>query len=642
MTTGTRAPLALVVLVAIAFAVTPLLVPTTQVVPTRTIAGFGPSAPGAHSAAPAAPPHGLALAAADASARNAAQSQASCTAPTPQNPPHWSSLSFFDDVEVSFYVPGSPSLYGGGFNTGLCTNNLPTNLNGFYINVTTNVAMVNAILTVWGTSWPNGTTLNPPIKGFDPLQPTNLSAFIPNGPRTSATFYVDLYRWFLPGSTVYFNMTVESAAATPSTIYSAQEFHYPYNDSGLIDNFTWAFYVEPPWASTTFTSDIAISTTPSVLSQPVFDPNRNQSLQIFLKSISTINGTVQAIPKAFLFITKNASHVSNSYGEAFAPLNTTSTNTTVPAAPGAQASFYIEAYLPWKGGQIDRITSPTYHFNWTGNGGWWYPSLGLVRNSEISTSPNVLAPTGTKTTLPGGTAVNVTIHEPIQNVSLGRAQVRVQYADSAGTSEAVLPMIAEGSNTSYALIPGLPSGGTVAFYIIAKDIFGTPIASGNWTYTETGAPAAGPGGFVLAPGYGMFFFEATDLTTGHLVPFLNFTLSNASWSETRQGTALGFAGPVPLAGTGYLPVTFGTYVVTIHAFGQTQTATVTVTSTTPFELIFYVASGAVSQTSWVQQTTLTIPAVIGLAGACVAAWPVSMWFRERRRKAEQEQRRITL
>jgi hypothetical protein len=634
MTNGPRAQIALIVLVAVAFAVTPLLAPTTVSHPApRTVADS--------AAASATPAQHAVASAATVPATGAGARPSTCTAPTPQNPPHWNSLAFFDDVEVSFYVPGSPSLDGGGFNTGLCTNNLPTYLSGFYINVTTNVAMVNAILTVWGIGWPNGSAVQP-IKGFDPLQPTNLSAFIPNGARTSATFYVDLYRWFLPGSTVYFNMTVESAAATPSTIYSAQEFHYPYNDSGLIDNFTWAFYVEPPWASTTFTSDIAITTTPSVLSQPVFDPNRNQSLEIFLTSISTINGTVQAIPKAFLYITENASHVSNGYGETFSPLNTTQTNATVPAAPGAQASFYIVAYLPWKGGQIDKITSPTYHFNWTGNGGWWYPSLGLVRNAEISTSPNVLAPTGTKTTLPGGTAVNVSIHEPIQNVTLGRAQVRVHYADSAGTSESVLPMISEGDNTSYALIPGLPAGGTVAFYIIAKDIFGTPIASGNWTYTESGAPQAGPGGFSLAPGYGLFFFEATDLSTGHLVPFLNFTLSNASWSETRQGTALGFAAPVPLAGTGYLPVTYGTYVVTIHAFGQTQTATVTVSSTTPFDLIFYVASGPVSQTSWVQQTTLTIPAVIGLAGACVAAWPISAWFRERRRKAEQEQRRITL
>jgi hypothetical protein len=609
---------------------------------TRVVAGVphGPERPVA--ALPSAAPSAASVASAPAT--RAAVGGQSCSQPTPQNPPHWSSLSFFDDVEVGFYIPGSPALDGGGFSTGLCTNNLPTDLSGFFMNVTTNVAMVNAVVTVWGTSWPNGTQAPAAITGFDPLSPVNFTANIPTVSRTTATFWFDLYRYFAPGSTVYFNMTIESAEATPSTIYSSSEgFGYEYNDSGLIDNFTWAFYVEPPWASTTFTSDIQVVTTPSVIPPgTVYDPNRNQSLQIFLDSISVINGTVQTIPKAFLTLREFTNDTSATYGELFSPLNTTVTNVTVPPAPGANGSFYITAYLPWKGGEIDKIVSPTFNFRWSTDGGWWYPSDGLVRNAEISTSPNVLAPTGTKTTLPAGTSVNVSIHEPTENVTFGKAQVRVHYSDSAGFSNAVLPMLAMGDNTSYALIPGLPAGGTVSFYIIVKDIFGTPIASGNWTYTESGVPQAGPGGFALAPGYGMFFFEAVDLTTGQLVPFLNFTLANASWAETRQGTALGFAGPAPLAGTGYLAVTYGTYVVTIHAFGQTQTATVTVSSTTPFDLIFYVASGSVAQTSWVQQTTITIPAVIGLVGAAVAVWPVSSWFRERRKKAEQEQRRITL
>ncbi len=636
--TNVRAATVGFVLVAVALLLVAPLMAQTSAAPVR-----GPTslvAPGGH--ATAAP----FVAAAPAVAAPAAQPDAraqTCSQPTPQNPPHWSSLAFFDDVEVSFYVPGSPVFDGGGFSTGLCTNDLPTDLTGFFMNITTNVQMVNAVVTVWGTSWPNGTQAPPAIPGFDPLQPENFSAAIATPARTTATFWFDLYRYLLPGSTVYFNITIQSAQATPSTIYSSSEgYSYEYNDSGLIDNYTWAFYVEPPWASTTFASDIQVTTTPSVIAPNIFDPNRNQSLEIFLTSISVVGGSLQTIPKAFLTIREFTNDTSATYGVAFAPLNTTVTNATVPPAPGSNGSFSIQAYLPWKGGEIDKITSPTYNFHWTTDGGWWYPSYGLIRNAEISTTPNVLAPTGTKTTLPSGTAVNVSIHELTENVTFGKAQVRVHYSDAAGFSNAVLPMIPVGDNTSYALIPGLPAGGTVSFYIIAKDIFGTPIASGNWTYTETGLPQAGPGGFTLAPGYGLFYFEAVDLSTGQLVPFLNFTLANASWAETRQGTALGFAAPSPLAGTGYLAVTYGTYVVTIHAFGQSQTATVTVSSTTPFDLIFYVASGSVAQSSWVQQTTITIPAVFGLIGAAVAVWPVSSWFRERRKKAEQEQRRITL
>ncbi|MFI5414638.1 MAG: hypothetical protein ACHQ16_03110 [Candidatus Lutacidiplasmatales archaeon] len=570
---------------------------------------------------------------------------ASATCNTPQNAPRWNSLFFFNDVEVSFYVPHSPALDGGGFQFAPCTNNLPTYLNGFWMNVTTNVAMINAVVTMWGTSWPNATVPQPAIKGFDPLAPTNVSMYIPNGARTTAHFYFDLYRYFWPGSHVYFNLTIESAGATPSTIYSANPTtgdSAQFNDSGLIDNYTWQFYVQSIWGSTDFASDIGVSTTPSVLTTPAFSPNRHQNLTITLTSLTTYNGTLQGIGHATLGIKETVNNITQPYSEPFGPPNGTTVSVVVPANPGANGTFNISAYLPWRNGAIDTIQSSTYKFNWTSKGGWWYPTLGLVRNLNLTTTPNVLSTGATKTTLPTGTEVNVTIHSPIQNVTLGAAQIHVHYSDAAGSAEGVIPMIKVDQNTSYGLIPGLPTGGTVAFYVIAKDLFGTPISSGNTTYTETGAPQAGPGGITLATGYGLFFFEAVDLTTGRLITYLNYTITNATWSETRQGTPLGFAAPTPLAGTGFLPVTYGTYVIVVHAFNETETATVNVGSATPFDVVFYVASGAVEQNSWVQQTTLTIPAVLGLVGASAAVWPIGQWFRERRQKAEQEQRRITL
>lgn len=562
--------------------------------------------------------------------------------PTPSNPPHWNSARFFNDVEVTFSVPSVPALDGGGFQTAPCGNSLPTYLHGFTMNVTTNVPMVAAIVQVWGTSWPNASNPQPPINGFDPSQVANFSMYIPAGPRTAATFYFDLYRYFWPGSHIYFNLTIQSASATPSTIFSAQDKSAQFNYSGLVDNFTWQFTVGSVWGSTDFASDIGVSTTPSVLSKPAYSPNRNQPITIALSSKTVVNGTVQPIPYARLTITENASNISATYGETFGPLNSTETFAVVPQNPGASAFFTVQAWLPWQGGVIDRINSATYSFNWTSKGGWWYPSLGVVGNLQYSTSPDVLSSPSGKTTLATGTAVNVTIHEPIQNVTLGPSQVHFQYSDAAGTVGGAIAMTAVDANTSFAIIPGLPSGGSVTFYVIAKDLFGTPIGSGNSTYTESGAPQAGPGGFALTPGFGMFFFEAVDLSTGQLVPFLNFTLSNTTWSETREGTPLGFAAPTPLSGTGFLPVTDGVYVITIHAFGQTETATVTVSSTTPFGIVFYVASGPVHENTWVPETTLTIPAVLGLVGAALCVWPIGNWFRERRRKAEQEQRRITL
>ena len=59
-------------------------------------------------------------------------------------------------------------------------------------------------------------------------------------------------------------------------------------------------------------------------------------------------------------------------------------------------------------------------------------------------------------------------------------------------------------------------------------------------------------------------------------------------------------------------------------------------------VVFYVTSQPVSPTYGTPIPALTIPAVIGLIGATVAAPPIANWFRERRRKAEAEQRRISL
>ncbi|MFI5414181.1 MAG: hypothetical protein ACHQ16_00695 [Candidatus Lutacidiplasmatales archaeon] len=611
---------------------------------------LAPAAPAApvlvHSSA-SAPHHGSAALAHPDAVSTASQSgsvpAASFGCPTPSNAPNWKSLAFFNDVEVTFYVPNTPSLDGSQFQTEPCGNTIPTYVHGFWMNVTTNVPMVNAIVQIWGTTWPNATNPQNPISGFDPSTPANFSMYItPGGPRTTATFYFDIFRYFWPGSQVYFNLTIESASATPSTVYSAQQIWNEFNYSGLKDNYTWSFDVASIWGSSDFSSDIAVTTTPSVVTPPIYFPNRYQPLTINLASLTSINGTLQPIPYARLSITETVSNVTANYAEAFNPANSTQLSTVVPANPGARAALSVQAWDPWEGGIIDRISSPTYEFNWTSKGGWWYPSLGVVGNLQYSTVPNVIVSPGVKTTLPTGTSVAVTVHSPVQNVTLGPAQVHFQYTDAAGSSGGAIAMIPITSNVSYAIIPGLPSGGSITFYVIAKDIFGTPIGSGNSTDFESGPPAPGPGGLVLSPGFGIFFFEAVDLSTGHLVPFLNFSLSNTTWSETRQGTALGFAAPTPLAGTGFLAVTYGVYVITIHAFGQTETATVTVSSTTPFDVVFYVASGAVAQNTWVPQTTLTIPAVIGLLGASLAMWPIGNWFRERRRKAEQEQRRITL
>jgi hypothetical protein len=566
--------------------------------------------------------------------------------PTPNTPPHWTGSSFFNDVQVTFDVPGSPGLSGSNFVTVPCFNTLPTYTNGFWMNISTDVRITQAFVAIWGTTWP--TPGSPPgsIPGFTPENVTSVPLHV-NGPLFhTASFFFNDYRFFWPGSSVYFNLTVESVNATPSTIVSAQPpYRFPVTFPGGTNNATWMYQVASPWSSTNFTDDIAVSTTPSVLSQPAFEPNRDQALQVILTSLNLSNlsgGPGLPIPMAQMSatVTGGAScGIPCTYAAAFGPANHTIQELLTPIGPypGSSVQFTITAWLPWQGNlSVDKIVSPVYKFNWTANGGWWYPQAGVEGNLQYTTVPNVFG----SSTAPGlstGTPVNVTVHSSIENVTIGSAQLQFRYSDGSGSRQGQLPFTKLNANTSYVVIPGLPNGGKVTFNTVVKDTFGNPISSGNGTYTESG-----PLGTPTAAGYGVFFFEAVDLSGTGLVPNLNFTLSNGSWYETREATSLGFGYPLPVGAPGYLPVAYGTYVLTIHAFGVTESSTFTLASGDPFTIVFYVASGPVPSSVTVPAYTLALPAIVGLVAACAATIPITNWFKERRKKAEDEQRRITL
>jgi hypothetical protein len=580
-------------------------------------------------------------------------------APTPSSGPcntpggsaSWNTANFFTDASVTFFTPDSPQLSGANFQTEPCQNIIPTYTNGFWMNVSTDVVLSFAYVTIWGTQWPTPGQTQTDLKGFAASTPTVLPMNIEGPFYNKATFFFNDYRYFWPGSEVYFNITLSSTAASPSTIYSASTSgnHWaPYNWVGGVDNYTWSFYVASPFSPTqspgkvpvNFSNVIDVSTTPSVFGTPAFEPNPKQTIQITLtaRNIST-GGAAIAIPMAQGSFTISGGNVGTGvYFENFGPSNHTVMQLTQPLGPypDSEVQFNITAWLPWEGGGIDFIYSTVYKFNWSSNGGWWDPTGALEGNLALSTSPDLFA-LGSAPVLATGTAVNISIHEPIENVTIASATLHFRYADSAGVSYGNLPMTLAGDNTSYVWIAGLPPGGGIVFSVAAKDIYGNPVSSGNYSYTESGA--IGP---PVHAGYGLFFFEAIDLATGQLVPGLNFTVANDTWSESSNGYALGFANPMPVGGAGFLPVAFGTYVVTVHAFGESQSWTGTVADQNPFTVVFYLTSGPVATEATSPPPAYPIAAIVGIGVAAVAMIPISAWFRERRRKAEAEQRRITL
>jgi hypothetical protein len=550
----------------------------------------------------------------------------------------WNS-NFFHDIEVTFAGTGLENQ----FQLVPYTNDLPTSTLGFWLNVSSIDPLRFANVTIWATQWPNEHGVAQPVTGFTPQAPNDAPMQVNQSDPNVASYYFDLYRFFWPGSTVYFNVTAVGVGATPSEVKSSTNDSIPVTYPGGYTNLaTWAFMVDPPWSSGNFSNDIEISTSPSILGPVPYEPNPEQSFSVTLTAID-LGGTVTPIPFALLSFTVIEDGAATAYSEDFGPVN--HTVMTLPRAlgpyPGATVDFNVTAWLPWQSGAVDVIASPTYSFNWSARGGWWYPTQGLLTNLELGSLPNVLAGglvAGAPVDIATDQPVNVSIHEPVENVTIGSAVVNFVYVEQGLSHAGSVTMRAVSLNTSYAVLPGLPPGAMVTFYVVAKDINGDPISSGNFSYAEVG-PTNPP----LPAGRGLIFLEILDLSHGTLVPGFGFTVSNATWSDTGSATSLGFATP-DLPGTSLsYQLGFGVYDLAVTAFGEVHLAEITVSASSPTPtVVFFAESTPLATPTTGAVAVASLAAAAGLVAAAVATVPLSSWLAERRARAEAEQKRVTL
>ncbi len=586
----------------------------------------------AAAAAPVATPASVASPAA-----SSAPAAAKC--PTPQNLAAWTGSDFFDDVLVTFTVPGLQNMSAGNFQTVPCINTLPTYLPGFWMNISTDVAISEAYVTLWGTLWPTPNQPLADLPGFpyDTNQITQKPMTVAPGTPDEASFYFDTYRYFYPGSTVYFNVTVDTNQASPASINSADTLSQ-IAPQGTSLNATWKFSLNAPWWSPHFSDDVRLSTSPPVLGAGVFEPNINQSLDVGLESVGANGLPSVPVPDALLtFTIGNDPGFDGTYSIPFGPTNHTFQNLTtlIGPYPGAEIELNVSAWLPWEGGVIDKIVSPNYWYNWSTQGGWPTPELGLAANAALTSTPNVLSTT--TTTLATGTSVNVTIHETEPNVTIDSSAVRFTFSDADGSVGGVVTMHPINQNTSYLVLPGLPEGGQLTFSLLAKDVFGDPLASGNYSYLETGAPTATP-----PSGSSYFFVEGINASSGALLANVPYTVANASWSQSALTTPFGFGLLIIPNGAGTLDLPYGTYTVTMTAFGHAQDAKVTLGSPDPTMVRFWFAHGAVSASSALPLDPITVGLIAGTVALTGAFYPLYRWFQERQRRAEQERTRVTL
>jgi len=597
-------------------------------------------AAGGGSASPTLPSSTTATTAALPSAAPASTAHPATSCPTPQNLADWTSSQFFDDVLVSFSVPGYSNLSGANFQTVPCINSLPTYLPGFWMNISTDVALAQGTVNIWGTLWPTPNQPLTDLPGFpyDSTTVTQLPMLISPGTPDQASFWFNTHRFFYPGSTVYFNVTLKTFQGTPGSIGSANQLSQ-ITPAGSNLNATWKFSLNAPWWSPYFVNDIRVSTTPSVVGGGgVFEPNENQTLKVAIESTGANGGPGAPIPDAELTLTiSNDPGFDGSYGIPFGVANHTYQNLTSAIGPYPNASIEISvsAWLPWENGQIDKITGPDLFFNWSRGGGWQSPSAGLAGNAVLSTYPSVLS--SSTTTLPSGTPVNVTMNEPTENVTISSAIVRFHFSDPDGSISGIVPMHLVRQNSTYVDLPGFPSGGHITFSLLAKDVFGDPLSSGNYSYSEAGAPTGN-----LTPYFSYFYVEAINASTGTLISGASYTVANSSWSQSAVTSPFGFGLLQIPNGAGTLELPYGTYTVSMTAVGHTQVAKVTLGSSTPVVVRFWFANGAVSASSVVPLTTISVGLIAGVVALTFLLFPLFRWFQERQRKAEAERTRVTL
>lgn len=583
--------------------------------------------------------------------------------------PTWSGSNFFCDAVVSFAVLGqsTPANIPLVPQVGTVSEWAP----GFWVNVSTNVPLLTATVYIWATEWPttpgapatNGT----PVPGFDPANSATSQdshpmvicnqthASCPTRSPDDATYYFDDDTYFFPGTALSFTITLQTGSgAQPGTIQSQNtvEVAEPYNTLGVTTFPTWEVQVLGPFASTNFSNDIRLNTTPSITNIPQISPNPTQSVQVYLTSYNLSGGAATPIPAAsfngFIVTGRGAAAVSTTLTLSFSPANSTQMHLTVPILPepsGTMIEFNVTAWQ-WLNGNsvIDKITSPEYYFNFTSGGlDWPNPGGSLEQNLVLNATPLLPGPatsvlTAEPTHLPTGTIVNVTIHEPKENVTIGPSEVEFTFNDRGAGRTGAVNMHAINANTSFVLLPGLPPNASLTFRVVAKDSNLNPTFSSNYTYFENGTPVPGNLG-----DEGYFFLEVYDVSTGRLVSGVNFTVSNETWFQSTSTLSMGFGSLLSYTTNQFVQLHVGTYVVALSVFGHSFARAVSIASSEPFTIVFYVASAPVTiSTAAPPPLAAELAGVIGLVGGLLVSFPLMAWFRERRAQAEAEQRRVTL
>ncbi len=508
------------------------------------------------------------------------------------------------------------------------------------------LSIAQALLTVWATGWNNQTMPSTP-----PNAPAIWNLPITNG--TQASGLLDNDKYFPDGATVYFNLTVSPTGSNP--IYSPCPAGPTPVWSSKKPQPTWDYLVGGGWPSSTFLSDVQLTAYPNIFAGVYPGP-----FQPVVLTMTSVAGASVPIGGATLYYnvtytdlnTGNSSVASG--GESFLPTNSTSVKVSVGPyySLGNRTSiqFYILAWTLWSGGAVNYIKGPSYTYPVTNGGTWCNTNQSFYHFLSLTTQPYPSIANGTDPAISAWVPVNVSITSNIANTSINYAYIYYNTTVNGKTgTEDYLQMHRfnatsqfTGDNFSQSIgnptFGGFAPGTTVQFHITAADDLDCLITSKSYTFTVK------PGNPAIVDGKTYFYVVAYDLGTNSYITGAKVEINNATFWDNTTTNQLGFAYPSITGSTSPLFLNMNQfYNVNVTWNGQLQYIHYDLTATSNKTLTFYFNSHhTVSPVYSESNSVFTGPEIVGIAIAAGIVVPIYFVWLEIRRKAEAEEKRVTL
>jgi hypothetical protein len=255
-----------------------------------------------------------------------------------------------------------------------------------------------ASLFVWAVAW-NNNSLNSTL----PNSPGQFPMLVNTTNDTFATAQLDDFKFYPPGSDVYFGIQIEQDVTTPGNwtspcpiglvrVVGTPPGNQWLNVPPFDDQPTWMYHIGNGWPSPYFANDFQVTATPNVFGGVIPDPF--QSVYFFLNSTKIGFPIGGPLGGARLYYTLENQTGSHPGGASFCPLNSTFMDSCFGDVPFGIGPFYqvgdivvfqFEAFVSTTVGIYNKIYSNFYSYEIGPGGTWCEPNSGYIFSHWIGT-----------------------------------------------------------------------------------------------------------------------------------------------------------------------------------------------------------------------------------------------------------------